>query len=80
MVSLIDTHWHVYLQHFDDDPSFDQDTLNSLLPLLEEKLHTLNIKYQELQNNDRIETLVWHKFKARSKKQIQQNMQDYKFL
>jgi hypothetical protein len=67
----------LYLQHFDDDPSFDQDTLNSLLPLLEEKLHTLNIEYQELQNNDRIETLVWHKFKARSKKQIQQNMQDH---
>ena len=65
----------LYLSHFDDDPTFDKATLTNLLPLLEEKVRNLNAEYRALQHNDQIETLVWRKFKARSKKLIREEME-----
>ena len=65
----------LYLTHFDDDPTFDKATLANLLPLLEEKVRNLNAEYRALQHNDQIETVVWRKFKARSKKLVQEGME-----
>jgi len=67
----------MYLQHFDDDPSFDQNTISSLLPLFEQKLRTLNSEYRDLQHSSNIETMVWKRFKAQSKKLILQNITNH---
>ncbi len=65
----------LYLTYFDDDPTFDKATLTNLLPLLEEKVRNLNLEYRALQQNDQIETVVWRKFKGRSKKLILEGME-----
>ncbi|WP_435274709.1 hypothetical protein ACMAZF_15780 [Psychrobium sp. nBUS_13] len=67
----------LYLAHFDDDPIFDQQTVDNLKPLLEQKISTLNQQYRDLQRSDDMPTLVWRKFKARNKTLIKQHMTEH---
>ena len=69
----------MYLQHFDDDPTFDAETLASLEPLLEEKISSLNAEYREIQHSNELPALVWRKFKAPSKKKRIKQMEEHAF-
>lgn len=56
---------------------FDDETLLALHRLLEEKVQDLNTQHRDIKQSNAIQTLVWRKFSARSKKLTQLNFEHH---
>jgi hypothetical protein len=65
----------LYQIHINDGEfSFDTDTLSSMQALLRVKLHRLDDELYAAKSSNELPTLVWRKFKGRSKKQTESNI------
>jgi hypothetical protein len=65
----------LYQIHINDGEfSFDTDTLSSMQALLRVKLHRLDDELYAAKSSNELSTLVWRKFKGRSKKQTESNI------
>lgn len=68
----------LYQQYVPDaEFSFNDDTLEAMEKLLQNKVNALNHDHTQLKQSNDLPALVWRKFSARSKKATQQNFEQH---